>query len=88
MDQSNVQDSISVRAQRTQSNSRKTEATDGSGLAVGQHPHVEVPGQIIRADIELKRFLSVYALVHVTKKAVLPEGLGSTQLNHLNTTVA
>jgi len=73
MDQSNnVQDFISVRAQRTRSSSRKIEATNGSGSAVGQHPHVEVPGQIIRANIELKRFLSVYALVHVTKKAVLP----------------
>jgi hypothetical protein len=87
MDQSNnVQDCISVRAQRTRSSSRKIEATDGSGSAVGQHPHVIVPGKIIRAIIELKRFLSVYALVHATKQAVLPVGLDSKQLNHLNTT--
>ncbi len=89
MDQSNnVQDCTSGRAQRTRSNSRKIEATDGSDLAVGQHPHVEFPAQIIRSDIELKRFLSVYALVHVTKKAVLPVELDSTQLNHLHTTAA
>ncbi len=45
-------------------------------------------GTFFCVKTELKRFLSVHALVHVTKKAVLPVGLDSTQLYHSNTTVA